>query len=89
MATTKDAYMWTPEDGLRHGGFACEGAISPPQKIKSPPSTIYDVLIVGGGYAGLAAARDLTNAGKYEKYPIWQSGSNGSFRAICTSYRRA
>jgi NADPH-dependent 2,4-dienoyl-CoA reductase/sulfur reductase-like enzyme len=38
---------------------------APPQKMKSPQSTIYDVLIVGGGYAGLAAARDLTNAGKF------------------------
>lgn len=57
--------MWTPEEGLRHGGFACEGAVTPPVNIKSPQGTVYDVMIVGGGYAGLAAARDLTNAGNY------------------------
>lgn len=64
MATTTDAYMWTPEEGLRHGGFTCEGVVSPPRNVKSPEGTVYDVLIIGGGYAGLAAARDLTTAGK-------------------------
>lgn len=64
--TTSDGYMWSREEGLQHGGFACEGVVSPPQKLQLPRGTTYDVVIVGGGYAGLAAARDLTVAGAFQ-----------------------
>lgn len=63
-ATTSEPYVWTPEGGLKRGGFICEGAVFPPENLVSPKDTVYDVLIIGGGYAGLAAARDLTTAGQ-------------------------
>ena len=61
---TAEGYIWSREGGLKHGGFACEGAVVPPVNVKSSKETVYDVLIVGGGYAGLVAARDLTTAGQ-------------------------
>ncbi|KAL1873125.1 hypothetical protein VTK73DRAFT_1086 [Phialemonium thermophilum] len=61
---TRDGYSWTPETGLKKGQFACKGAVSPSRSVKAPSSFVYDVLILGGGYAGISAARDLTNAGR-------------------------
>lgn len=63
-ATTSEAYIWTRDGGLKQGGWVCEGAISPPEHVISPEDARYDVLVIGGGYAGLAACRDLTNAGQ-------------------------
>ncbi|KAJ5732636.1 hypothetical protein N7493_004117 [Penicillium malachiteum] len=59
--TTTDAYTWTKEGGLQKGGLKCEGVISPPEKYHAPQDSIYDVIVIGAGYAGLSAARDLTN----------------------------
>lgn len=58
MKTTSDGYTWTPEQGTRKGGLKCRGSIYPPEKRSSRPDT-YDVIVVGAGYAGLRAARDL------------------------------
>ncbi|KAF9885315.1 hypothetical protein FE257_013032 [Aspergillus nanangensis] len=58
MKTTTDGYSWTPAQGTQKGGFKCGGVISPPEK-RSSTSKVYDVVVVGAGYAGLAAARDL------------------------------
>lgn len=60
---TSDGYAWASSAGLQQGGFACDGVINPPRNLKAPPGHVYDVVIVGGGYAGLSAARDLTVAG--------------------------
>ncbi|KAJ5594004.1 uncharacterized protein N7459_000212 [Penicillium hispanicum] len=56
---TSDAYSWTQEDGLKIGGFKCEGVISPPTNTSAPQGHVYDVIVIGAGYAGLSAARDL------------------------------
>ncbi|CAH0055931.1 unnamed protein product [Clonostachys solani] len=61
---TSDGYAWTSSAGLQHGEFACDGVINPPRNLKAPPGHVYDIVIVGGGYAGLSAARDLTVAGR-------------------------
>ncbi|OAA60376.1 amine oxidase [Niveomyces insectorum RCEF 264] len=61
---TSDGYSWTAADGLQKGGFACDGVVVPPRKLFARADHVYDVLIVGGGYAGLSAARDLTIAGR-------------------------
>lgn len=63
-AKTAESFSWTREGGLKSGGFHCKGTIIPSVHIQSAKNTTYDVLVVGAGYAGLAAARDLTNAGK-------------------------
>ena len=60
---TLDGYSWTLSEGLQRGGFVCEGVINPSQRLTAPAQHIYDVVIIGGGYSGLSAARDLTSAG--------------------------
>ncbi|ATY60930.1 monoamine oxidase N [Cordyceps militaris] len=61
---SRDGYSWTKADGLRPG-VPCIGAIQPPSNIasSSSPSTEFDVIVVGAGYAGLTAARDASVAG--------------------------
>ncbi|KAJ5456917.1 hypothetical protein N7530_012191 [Penicillium desertorum] len=59
--TSRDGFQWTPETGLSQG-VPSIGVISPPTNISSS-SAKYDVIVVGAGYSGLTAARDLTLAG--------------------------
>ncbi|GKZ27990.1 hypothetical protein AbraCBS73388_008220, partial [Aspergillus brasiliensis] len=61
---TAEAYTWSRQEGLKHGGFVCKGVVMPPLHLKAPVDHLYDVIVIGAGYAGLAAARDLTNAGR-------------------------
>lgn len=63
IATTEGHY-WTSQSGLKEGGLKCEGVISPTIHITEGSDAGYDVIVIGGGYAGLCAARDLTSAGK-------------------------
>ena len=64
LGKTSDGHSWTPQGGLRQGGFACEGVISPLLRMRDSADFVYDVLVIGAGYAGLSAARDLTSAGE-------------------------
>lgn len=43
-------------------GVPCEGVIVP-ATLESSPSTHYDAIVLGAGYAGLIAARDLATRG--------------------------
>lgn len=61
---TSESHIWTPEKGLQSGGYISEGVISPPRQVKTAQDHVYDVVVIGAGYAGLIAARDLVNAGK-------------------------
>ena len=63
---TSEGHLWTAHTGLKQGNLTCEGVISPPQRIELSPDFVYDVVVVGAGYAGLSAARDLTIAGMTE-----------------------
>lgn len=58
--TSRDGFHWTPQDGLLQG-VPSIGVISPPTKIAS--DTPWDVIVIGGGYSGLTAIRDLCVAG--------------------------
>jgi NADPH-dependent 2,4-dienoyl-CoA reductase/sulfur reductase-like enzyme len=59
--TSRDGFQWTPEEGLAQG-IPSIGVISPPTNIMSG-SKPCDVIVVGAGYSGLTAARDLCVAG--------------------------
>lgn len=59
--TSRDGFQWTPEEGLKQG-VPSIGVISPPTNVASA-SQPWDVIVVGGGYSGLTATRDLCVAG--------------------------
>lgn len=61
MNNSKDGFQWTPEHGLQHD-LPTLGAIDPLKK-HSATSQVYDVIVIGAGYAGLTATRDLTTTG--------------------------
>lgn len=61
MTFTREGFQWTPTTGLQQG-LPCEAVIQPPEIIEKPRQ-VFDVLIIGAGYTGLTAARDLTTAG--------------------------
>ncbi|KAB8265990.1 hypothetical protein BDV32DRAFT_143728 [Aspergillus pseudonomiae] len=62
MATRDGFYFDNGTAALQHG-LKCAGAISPPNNITGKETQPYDVIIVGAGYAGLTACRDLCIAG--------------------------
>ena len=61
---TNDGYTWNRAQGTKHGGLKCRGVIEPARKLGSSPK-IYDVIVVGAGYAGLRAARDLATSSQF------------------------
>jgi hypothetical protein len=61
--TSKDGYCWTETQGLK-AGIPSIGVIQPPTNVKDPSKT-YDVIVVGAGYTGLTAIRDMTLAGMW------------------------
>lgn len=71
--TTNDGYSWTPDNGTRKGGFKCKGVITPSRKLKSLPGKHHDAIVIGAGYAGLAAARDLATSSEFAQS---QTGNN-------------
>ncbi|CAK7200667.1 hypothetical protein SEUCBS139899_003365 [Sporothrix eucalyptigena] len=63
MYRTTDGYTWTKAQGTKKGGFRCRGVIEPASKT-SDGIEPYDVIVVGAGYAGLRAARDLATSNR-------------------------
>ncbi|OTB04130.1 hypothetical protein M426DRAFT_59141 [Hypoxylon sp. CI-4A] len=60
---THDGYHWTSEGGLQ-AGLPSVSVVHPPSNIDSgAQEELYDAAIIGAGYAGLTAARDLASAG--------------------------
>lgn len=65
MNNSTEGHQWTPDPGLQ-AGLPTLAAVSPPSNVqtRSPDSSnIFDVIVIGAGYAGLTAARDLTVSG--------------------------
>jgi len=56
---SKEGWAWTPQSGLQPG-IPSVGVILPQRDIQS---TQHDVIVIGAGYTGLTAARDLTITG--------------------------
>jgi NADPH-dependent 2,4-dienoyl-CoA reductase/sulfur reductase-like enzyme len=61
--TTKDGYTWRPSTGVQ-AGLETDAVVSPQERITGGRNMVYDVIVIGAGYAGLAAARDLTDFGE-------------------------
>lgn len=61
---TDDGYTWTPDTGVTAGGLECDAVITPRRSVPAT-ATLYDVIVIGAGYAGLMAARDLTALGMF------------------------
>ncbi|KAJ5382634.1 amine oxidase [Penicillium concentricum] len=60
---SKDGFTWTPSGGKR-AGLPCIGVISPSTHFVQPEDDPFDTIVIGTGYAGLVASRDLTTQGK-------------------------
>lgn len=58
---SRDGFQWTESQGLQ-AGIPSTGVIKPDSNIQSS-QRVYDVVIIGAGYIGLTAARDLTISG--------------------------
>ncbi|OAL17294.1 hypothetical protein AYO22_11860 [Fonsecaea multimorphosa] len=61
MAKSRDGWQWTRREGVK-AGLPCIGVINPSQSVKNLDK-VFDIVIIGAGYTGLTAARDLTVAG--------------------------
>lgn len=74
---TSEGYVWTPASGMSQGSLPCRGVVSPPKHIKSEET--YDCIVIGAGYAGLTAARDLALSSMSSRLGLWmaQHGSHG------------
>lgn len=56
---TRDGHVWEPHTGFK-AGIESDAVISPQRSVSAVANKVYDVIIIGAGYAGLAAARDLS-----------------------------
>lgn len=61
---TQDGYSWTEPSGMRKGGLRCRGVVDPSETRKAPAGHVYDAIVIGAGYAGLMAAREMTDRGE-------------------------
>ncbi|KAF7547142.1 hypothetical protein G7Z17_g7944 [Cylindrodendrum hubeiense] len=57
---TREGHQWTPQAGLQ-SGIPSIGVIKP--AANRPSNKVHEVLVIGAGYTGLTALRDLTVAG--------------------------
>lgn len=59
-----DGHEYTRNEGLKRG-LHTYSVIQPERRIRdADEGSIWDAIVVGSGYAGLIAARDLVKAGK-------------------------
>lgn len=61
--TTNEGFRYRPGHGLERG-MKCQAAITPLRNIPAKVSDVFDVIVLGAGYAGLTACRDLCTAGE-------------------------
>ncbi|KAF9881546.1 hypothetical protein CkaCkLH20_00692 [Colletotrichum karsti] len=62
---TTDGYEWTPTSTTVSKGLDCDAVVQPPRRTDISFNRLHDVIVIGAGYAGLAAARDLATKGKF------------------------
>lgn len=62
MGYSKEGYRHDPRNGLSTG-FTTDASVYPSQ-LNASETTKYDTIVIGSGYAGLIAARDLFALGE-------------------------
>jgi flavin-dependent dehydrogenase len=62
--TSQEGKQWTHDKGLSTG-LPTISVVSPPSYKTPSSSTLVDVIVIGAGYAGLIAARDLAIQGEW------------------------
>ncbi|CAG9978449.1 unnamed protein product [Clonostachys byssicola] len=60
---TREGYYVRRDNPVQEGHLKCAGVISPSSNIPSVTYDVFDVIIIGAGYAGLSSARDLCLSG--------------------------
>ena len=62
-----DGHTYTKKDGLLAGLYTY-GVVKPERKLREgDENKIWEAIVIGAGYSGLIAARDLVKAGVFEK----------------------
>lgn len=61
--TTRDGFYFDNKTSKLHSGLKCKGAVDPTSNTANTTNE-FDVIVIGAGYAGLTACRDLCVAGK-------------------------
>ena len=64
IPNTSDGFVWDPKHGINKGSLPCKGVVHPAKSVRNGTG-VYDCIVVGAGYAGLTAARDLALAGLF------------------------
>lgn len=59
VTKTSDGYTWEPTVGVATG-LESDAVVKPARSVASL-NKVYDVVVIGAGYAGLSAARDLSS----------------------------
>jgi heterodisulfide reductase subunit A-like polyferredoxin len=73
MAKSRDGYQWTANDGLQQG-IPSIGVIQPSSNLRATEE-LFDVLVIGAGYSGLTAARDMATSGStHNSVPLPDAG---------------
>lgn len=64
---SSEGHTYTKSDGLV-GGLHTYGVIQPESKVhQADDGHVWETIIIGAGYAGLIAARDLVKAGEWKE----------------------
>ena len=62
---SNDGHTYTKQNGLVEG-LRTYGVIKPERKIRQgDDGNVWEAIVIGAGYAGLIAARDLVKAGEF------------------------
>lgn len=62
---SNDGYVYTKQAGLQKG-LKTYAVIKPEQRIRREDGdSTWEAIVIGAGYAGLIAARDLVKAGEF------------------------
>ena len=48
---------------MQRGNLHCRGVVVPREQRNAPAGHVYDAIVIGAGYTGLMAAREMTDCG--------------------------